>query len=315
MISLKQVKSSDFGGIYPLLQSFETKLDPDVWRRLFDIQWERSSHHCGYGLFDDDTPVGYLGMIFSQRWIDRQKHDFCHLTSWIMRPDYRSHSLSMMMPVMRLKNHTVVDLSASETVVKLSSRLGFQYLDQTIDVLFPDLRRGNHPSAETLHFYSGNEISPLQLSSADKKIFLDHLPYQNCCQLVLAVNQEYCHLAYTRSSDLGIPFAHIQFVSNVDLFRRYQAQICRRIARESRVHLIAIDTRLRSSQELTFSVQMPMKSPRLYRSEILKKEQIDNLYSEYVVLSLNTDLGIRQQILERFPMVKAVKNRLVVQRA
>lgn len=314
MISLKQVKPSDFGEIYPLLQSFETKLDQDMWRQLFDVQWERSSHHCGYGLFDDETPVGYLGTIFSERWIEQKKHNFCHLTSWIMRPDYRSHSLSMMMPIMKLKNHTVVDLSASETVVKLSSRLGFQYLDQTIDVLLPDLRPAHHPSGETVHFYSGNEIASLQLSSADKKVFEDHSPYKNCRQLVVFANQEYCHLTYTRSADLGIPFVHIQSVSNVDLFLRYQSQIRRRIVRESRVPLIAIDARLRSPQQLPFSIQMPMKSPRLYRSETLRREQVDNLYSEYIVLNLNTDLGIRQQIREKFPIVKTVKQHLVAQR-
>jgi hypothetical protein len=308
MVSLQKIDCSRFNEIYPLLESFDSKLSKDLWKTLFNYQWDRYSNYCGYGLFDDEVPVGYLGMLFSQRQINQQKHDFCNLTSWIVRPDYRSHSLSMMMPIMRLKDHTITDLSASETVIKLSERLGFQQLDETIRVLLPypmGLGRGRD---DTLTFHRDNEIAALQLDKYDQLIFEDHRPYDHCRQLVLQVNKhEYCHLLYTTNRHPILSYCHIQSISNISLFDHYQATIRNLISRETGIPLIVIDSRLVASGNFPFSIEIPLGRPRIYRSQKLQPAQIDNLYSEYILLGLRS-LGLRKTLLDTFPMVRKLKD-------
>lgn len=308
MPSLQKIDRSRFDEIYPLLESFDSQLSQDLWKTLFDYQWDRPSSHCGYGLFDDGVPVGYLGMLFSQRTINQQKHDFCNLTSWIVRPDYRSHSLSMMMPVMRLKDHTITDLSASETVLKLSERLGFKSLDTTVQALlpFPITFGGDKSQPHSIH--RDDEVAALSLDSADQTIFEDHRPYGDCHQLVVQGSNpgEYCHVLYTIHPDRLLSYCHIQSISNVEVFGRYQSTIRKCISRDSRILWIIVDSRLIASLKLPYSVEIPVGAPRIYRSNTLQETQVDNLYSEYILLGLRS-LGIRKVLLDALPALRALK--------
>lgn len=309
MVSLRKIDCSRFNEIYPLLDSFDSKLDKESWKTLFNYQWNQPSPYCGYGLFeDDDTPVGYLGMLFSQREIDCKKHDFCNLTSWVVRPDYRSHSLSMMMPVMRLKDHTITDLSATETVIKLSERLGFKRLDTTVCVLLPSPLSIKKDSAKEYSLYKDAEIATLDLSSTDRAILEDHYPYKNCHQLVVQVsNYEYCHVLYTLNRDPILSYCHIQAISNRSLFEQLQAVIRNCIRRDTGISLIIVDSRLVQSIKLPFSFEAPLGAPRIYRSPELAAAQVDNLYSEYILLGLRS-LGVRKVLLDTFPMLRQLKN-------
>lgn len=308
MPSLQKIDCSRFDELYPLLELFDSPLSKDLWKSLFDYQWARSEDYCGYGLFDDGVPVGYLGMLFSQRTIEQQTHHFCNLTSWIVRPDYRSHSLSMMMPIMRLKNHTVTDLSASETVIKLSERLGFKYLDKTVQVLLPLPLGLGQSKAQTLRFYQDDEISELSLTDSEQRIFEDHRRYSDCHQLVIQVTpDEYCHVLYTVHPDSKLSYCHIQSISNIEVFERYQADIRKCIGRAAGISLIVVDSRFVASLKLPLSVEIPVGSPRIYRSNTLQAAQVDNLYSEYILLGLRS-LGIREVLLDTFPAIRQLKH-------
>lgn len=289
MVSLQKVEPSRFAEIYPLLREQWPQLSEDKWRKLFSYQWNRPSSYCGYGLFDEDTAVGFLGMIFSQRQIAKQKELFCNLTSMVVRPDYRSHSLSLLMPVMRLKDYTITDLTASDGLAKLSKRLGFQTLDTAIRVLFPY----GMTTVEEVQLYSDDEIAILPLEATELAVFADHQPYANCHQLVLQTKQGYCHVLYTLNIHTILSYCHIQSISNPLLFERHQAIIRRRIIRDTGIPLIIIDSRLVALINLPFSYQLPLATPRLYRSHHLQPAQIDNAYSELVLLGLRTGLGPR----------------------
>jgi hypothetical protein len=311
MVSLQKIESSRLTEVYPLLRELDPQLSQDHWRKLFSYQWNQPSNYCGYGLFDDGTAVGFLGLIFSHRQIANQKELFCNLTSWVVRPDYRSHSLSLMMPVMRLKDHTITDLSATAGVAKLSERLGFQPLDTTVRVLFPY----GMTTVNQVRLYSDDEIAILPLESSELAVFADHQPHAHCRQLVLHTDQGYCHVLYTLNMHPKLSYCHIQSISNAPLFERHQAIIRRRIIRDTGIRLIIIDSRLVAPIKLPFSCQIRLRTPRLYRSQQLQPAQIDNAYSELVLLGLNTDfdlpgfgppgygplgLGLRQQLVEAF---------------
>lgn len=308
MVSLQKVEPSRFADIYPLLRSRDSRFSQDTWKNLFDYQWNRESY-CGYGLFDENKAVGYLGMIFSQRQIAQKKYNFCNLTNWVVKPEYRSHSLSLMMPIMRLKDHTITDLSATEEVVKISERLGFKCLDTAIRVLLP------YPisisAADTAQLYSNNEIAGLPLETWDLEVFAHHQPYSKCHQLVLQSNEDYCHIIYTTHGYGPLSYCHIQSISNVLLFKRYQALIRHHIIRDTGISLIVIDSRLVASIDLPFSFQLKRHTPRIYRSEQLQPDQIDNLYSECILLDVSLSLRVVKLMLDTFPILRKVKSQLI----
>ena len=203
-----------------------------------------------------------------------------------------------MMPVMRLKDYTITDLSAGSEVIKISKRLGFKDLDTAVQVLLP--HRGIS-SVGVNRMLEGNAIASLPLKANDLKVFKDHYPYSNCHQLVIQDGTSYCHVIYTQNRDPDLSYCHIQSISNPMLFECHHLAIRQQIMRRSGIPLIVIDTRLLSSVNLPFSYRLPLSSPRIYRSAQLQPSQIDNLYSELTLLAFSTvdclALGWREKAL------------------
>lgn len=318
MVSVRPVAPADFEQLHPLLHWHDPTLTKDAWQRIFDYTWAHNNPHCGYGLFDRDEAVGFIGFIFCERSLAYQSASskpfkFCNLTTWVVKPQYRSHSLSLMMPVMRMKDYTVTDLSASDDVIEVSKRLGFKILDEAVTVLLPygwsAYRRKTYydrPYRELAVALNnaillGKNTTEISLPPVEQKIFNDHRRYAHCHQLVLKLGKDCCHVAYTLNHEAQLSYSHIHFISDRTLFEQHQQIIRQQIIRQSGLPLIVIDSRLTASAKLPFSYRLPLSSPRIYRSSQLVPAQIDNLYSELVLLEFGTAdslaLGWREKAL------------------
>ena len=66
MVSVRPVTASDFEQVYPLLDWHDPDLGKIGWQRIFDYAWQHDEPHCGYGLFDEDEAIGFLGFIFQR---------------------------------------------------------------------------------------------------------------------------------------------------------------------------------------------------------------------------------------------------------
>ena len=324
MVSVRPVTPSSFEQLYPLLHWHDPALDKAMWQRIFDYSWTHDNPYCGYALFEDSKSgeseaVGFIGFIFSDRphphspnrSTTNRSTKICNLTTWVVKPQYRGHSLSLMMPVVRMKEHTVTDLSAGDDVIKLSKRLGFKILDDAVKILLPQgvsssaIAGQPTKSAATSAIFMNEAIAPLLLPPTERTLFNDHRPYPNCHQLVLKVKDQICHVVYTLNRDTELSYAHIQYINNPALFEQHQMAIRQRIIRQSGLPLIAIDSRLVASLTLPFSYHLPLSSARIYRPSpsqpSLRPEQIDNLYSELALLDFSTAdslaLGWREKAL------------------
>jgi hypothetical protein len=253
MVSLQKVDASMFDRVYPLLREHDPSLDRTTWQRLFNYQWFHPEDYCGYGLFDDDRVVGYLGLIFSQRAIASQVERFCNLSTWIVQEPYRGHSLSMMLPVIKLRNYTLTDLSPFPEVAELAKRLGFKELDLKLKLLLPfgfpfQVLNSNH-----LQISHNPSLIQTILKGEDLKLFLDHQSYPNCKHLTIFSNTQYCYLIFTIIRNKSFSYCHIHYISHIHV-----------------------------------SWELPFNSIKLYKSETLSIQSIDNLYSEVILLNLNT---------------------------
>lgn len=287
MVSLQRVDASVFSDVCPLLRQIDPSLTETVWSSIFNYKWEREEDYCGYGLFDDKEIVGFLGLIFSKRMIDDNIEYFCNMTSWIVKEQYRGHSLSLLLPVLRLKYHTITDLSPSEDVIRILERFGFKELDSRVKILLPTgiFRRDNSIDNCCISL-DMNQMKGI-LNEKEMRIFKDHFDYPYFGHLLAYNDNSHCYVIFTIVRKTRLPYCYIQYISNVELFSIYSRTIRSRITKAGKTRFVLVDSRLVRGIKFPFSYDLPIRFPKLYRSSSLRPEQIDNLYSELPLLNLN----------------------------
>jgi hypothetical protein len=285
--AVERLYPDDFARVYPLLERHGPAISKDQWRTLFDYGFQRDEEHVGYGLVDGDAVVGYVGLIFSQRDISDNIERFCNATSWIVDVAYRQSSLDLMLPVIRLKSHVLTDFSPAPDVARWCVRWGFKELEKHARVLWstglPTPRRAQ--AAITTR----PEEMGKHLADEELQILTDHRPFSGCKHLLIKADGRLCYLLYTRvPRTLGLSYAHVLYASDPEVFARHSVQIRRALARETRTRFVAIDERHVRGLKLPRAHTVTMSVPRFYRSNDVKPEHIDSLYSEMAMLGLSS---------------------------
>jgi hypothetical protein len=287
MVSLQRVDVTMFRDVYPLLLEHDPSLTEVEWRSIFNYAWEKEEQYCGYGLFDGKEIVGFLGLIFSKRHINNEVEYFCNLTSWMVKEHYRDHSLSLIVPVLRLKNCTITDLSPSDTVIRILQRFGFKELDSRVKILFPiGIFKKNNVIDDCLITQDKIQIKKI-LKEQDTKLLLDHYRYHHVHHLLAYSDNRHCYLIFTIVKNRRVPYCYILYINNIELFSIYSYKIRSEISKIGRTPLVLVDSRLVKDITLPFSYNLPLRFPKLYRSSSLRPEQIDNLYSELPLLNVS----------------------------
>src|ERR1041385_5631266 len=144
MLTIQKAVSDDFERVYPLFEAFgDTQIPKESWQKIFAPPWKSPEDFCGYLLLENNDVRGYLGLIFSERLIDCKPEKFCNMTSWVVRQEFRSHSMLLLLESLKLKNYTLTNFKASPTVATLLNKLGFTSfpLDQIVLLPFPSDRK------------------------------------------------------------------------------------------------------------------------------------------------------------------------------
>ena len=278
-----------FDDVYPLLSELDGSYSREKWRKIFDYQWESDEGYVGFALVDDRKVVGFNGAIFSRRIIDGREARFCNLTSWIVKEQYRTESLRLVFPVLKLKGYTITNLTMNERAWEITRRLGFKNLDTTVRILFlvPGLSATRKEEAPVI-VSDQSKIAGI-LDPVNLKIFRDHL-YYNCGHLVIQDKYGYSYIVYTRKHyrkyNFDIPYAQIHYISDRSAFLRSLNKIKSYFLKSLKYFFLAVDERLIGNATIPYSKVYQLEIPRMYKSEGLSREQVDSLYSELVVLGL-----------------------------
>lgn len=282
MVSLQKVDRSMYDKVSPLLLDLNAQVN---WRNVFECSWQ-AEDYCGYGLFDGEEIVGFLGLIFSRRAIADRVENFCNIHSWIVKPQYRDRSISLILPVLRLKDCTLTDLSPASRVIEILQSLGFKKLDSKLRVLLPVGGR-NRSAIEKVKLTQEKSHIAERLSQQNFRLFQDHINYSNCNHLLIDNGKNYCYVIYTIVKQAFLSHCYIQYISNIQIFSQYSGAIRSEIMRHSRTPLVVVDSRLIAPFKLPFSYDLPFSFPKLYKSSSLKPDRIDNLYSELILLNFS----------------------------
>jgi len=282
MISLKQAHTEDFDRIYPLLKGFNhPRLGIEDWLRIFQDNWKTNTGYIGYMLLDDDNVVGFFGLLFSNLKINGQYHNMCNFGNWIVKQDYRANAISMLLPLLRLNDYTITNISASSSVHQIFKKLGFKEIDRTWRILFP-LFSPIDLTFSKCSFYEDEDIKD-RINGEILSIYRDHITLPKCFHLLVTHHEQTCYILITKTIRKHIPFARIHYISNPDIFIKFCGKIIIRICGRTGTVAGIIDERLLKKRIIPLSLTWhPM--PILYKSQTLDEDKIGTIYSEEVVL-------------------------------
>jgi hypothetical protein len=287
VIRVEKVDCSNLKGINDILTDIWSTDSEERRKKVFGYQWERDETHCGLILIDGDKTVGFLGMIFSRRLINNKVEKFCNLTSWFVCKDYRSRSIFLILPLHAMKDYTITDLTPSKNVYKIQNKLGFKDLETNGRLLLPFGRRLFEPKYAPINLTHDLVAIEQKLEGQNLIIFNDHKHY-SCCHFLLTSKDRCCYIIYTILRRKRTQHVHLHYISDPDLFALAYRDIRKSILSHAKARFLLIDSRFVKNRKLPLSICLPYRAPKQYISATLKPEQIDNLYSELVMLNLRT---------------------------
>ncbi len=281
-LSNKQATSVDFPRVLPLLKKFRSGhlIDDPTWQRLFTRKWKGSDKYCGLILQSGKEPVGFIHSLFSDRLIDGKHSSFCNLGTWIVEPEFRSKSMSLLFPFMKLKNVTLTSFTANPRFIPILEGFKFSSLEGEIFFLPPSI--SVNPKVEVLMH---KENISQELSGEPLRIFIDHRDL-SCDHIVLDTPRGACYLIFNPTRKKGLPVAYLNYVSDLDIFLTHIHSASSRICARLRVAALMIGAHTLRGKKLKGSLQVERKFKLWFRSEDLSSFDVDTLYSEYQVLGL-----------------------------
>jgi hypothetical protein len=286
MAKLIKIKPEMFDEVYGLLKDFDATNTKEQWRRIFDYTWDRDEDYVGYALQDQGRVVGFLGLIFSERLIQGKKEKFCNLSSWIVKKDYSSESIALILDVRNLQEHTLTNLTPSKDVYLILKQFGFQMLEDQVTILpmVPNFR--SFFSSRKLYFSSDPEKLMARLSEQHRILFKDHnTSYSKQC-IVYDGMGEYCYIIFKEIIRKKVKFNNILYMSHPSLFKDHASYMLYKMFRMSGALFSILDARILRGVAVGLSWKRPLSYARLFHSKRIHRSEIDNLYSEAVLLPI-----------------------------
>ena len=258
----------------------------DGFPRLCTTNWLADNPTRGFVLTDGGRIVGYCGTIYSQREINGKTGIVCNYSSYYVAPAYRGRGLAQTLVAASARDERITYIShtpAPPTRRALES-LGFAILDRGVLLLPLGL------NAETL-WQSRVDIDVNErtvrasLGQAERRIYDDHASY-DCLHMTARDAGGAAYLVVKRRlrrmRSVRIPVSQILHCSEPDVLTRNLERIKLAIMWQQKTFGIAMNERF-----------LP-KAPRAirqeaiaqYRSPVFTPNELDLLYSEFVLLDI-----------------------------
>jgi hypothetical protein len=274
--------------VRPVAEFLHKELNANItvaqWAAGISPPWAAAQPNHGFLLRAGEQVVGAHLALYSVREIEGRVERFCNLHAWCVLKDYRSHSLRLLLTLLSQKGYHFTDLTPCATVVTLNSALKFSHLDVT-RVLIPNLP-WPFLSPGTRVIYEPAEIERT-LRGHDLEIYRDHArAAAEAFHVAVSKDGETCYVMFRRQRVKHLLlFASILHVGNQKLFRSTAGHVFRHILVHHRLPATLAELRVVGFRPMG-SIMLKSKRPKMYRSENLRPEQIDYLYSELTCMQI-----------------------------
>lgn len=259
-----------------------------AWRALFEHGWDtaRIEAPAGYLLLDhasdpDGRIVGFLAAKRAERQLESGPTRVCNIGMWCILPEYRAWSIQLLLAATNEADVTYTVLTPSPGVARLLPRVGFRQLEEAKIVMPPLLQ------AKTLFTRGARlEWEPFAvrrlLDERQRRVFDDHARHP-CLQLFLGEADCWAHLVFKRRVKRGIAVSELLGCDDVALLRRHLERVKLVVLRAQGTAALAADARLLGAPRPAGIV---LSRPAFFRSQTLAPAEIDNLYSQIVLLPI-----------------------------
>lgn len=279
LVELHPITVDDLPAVARFLHDdLNPRIPADRWASEIVPTWTVDQPNYGFMLRSGGAVVGAHLALYSEREIDGVAQRFCNLAGWCVAPPYRSHALSLLRALLRQKSYHFTDLSPSPDVAILNTRLGFATLDAST-VAVPNLPWPVFPKG--VRVFSGRRRIEKSLRRDDLAVYRDHAGAAAARHVVITRGAQTCHVIFRRVRRMNVDlplFASLVHVSNPDLFLATSAHFFRHLLVRHGIPATIIESHIVDARFPRSRVVS--SNPKMYRSDSLRPDQIDLLYSE-----------------------------------
>jgi hypothetical protein len=215
--------------------------------------------------------------FYSERMINGHLERFCNLGAWCVLEEYRAQGLRLIRGLLRQGDYHFTDLSPSGNVVAINERLRFVSLDTSTAVV-PNLPWP--VPARAIRVSSAPDEVARTLTGRDSDIYRDHTDTAAARHVVISRGDDHCYVIWRHDRRKRLPiFGSVLYVSDPELFGEAALLFSRHLLLRHRVLVTLAELRVVGSRPPR-SMMLPKARPKMFRSDRLKPDQIDYLYSE-----------------------------------
>jgi len=250
----------DFNKVYPLLlQMNNSRLTKEDWFHLFQNHWDLDEFSPGMVLQLGDDIVGYIGTIYSRQIINDKSQLCCNLTTWIVQDEYRSHSIMMLLPLLRNKNLLLTSFSSNNVSYAVYKKLGFKDANTQKRIVY------SFPFFQSDKYELLTEVDQISevIKEPYKAVFNDHKNFANSYVLI-NYKDEQCLLMGINQEQLFRLF----YVSNKAFLQKHLKFFRYKLMQQLQAKQMYIDEDLLEGAFLLLSRKVSWGKPYQYKSNI-----------------------------------------------
>jgi len=258
---------------------------PATWRNLFNYHWFGEKPDLGFMLVDGAEIVGFLGTVYSWRWIVGETKLVCNLSSWYVRPKYRAWAISLLTAAIRDDNMIYTALTPGSVSQNVLREFGFVPLAK---IILPPLAHLETLSKSRATIGFEPDAVRRSLNVHHQQIFDDHAPY-DCLQLILREGSEQAYMVVKRlavhrrvpllRTATKLRYSEILYCSEPSLLARHLEQVKLAILAKQRTLFLVADESM-----------FPLRPRGIVKHYAMQKPGVrdlhwgDELYSELLLL-------------------------------
>lgn len=250
------------------------------WQAILSGRWSGPDDSYAITVRDAGTLIGVLGLVTAKRPTVSGMVKTSNMTSWYVNKTHRGQGIgSLMLELVTADPEiTVTNFSSARGAVPVVERAGFSILDSERLIW----RSSDATARLPVHH------DPLQLSDAltkrDRRVLADHAGLnlktvavetsEGQCVMVLSIKQK--HDNYVTHE--------VMYLGDRALFGRYARIIADSIL-PAEAAVLSVDRRFVAPGAMPDAIET-IAVPRFYTAGRMPAEDVDNLYSEIVLLDL-----------------------------
>jgi hypothetical protein len=289
-LKVEKAVAEDFERIYPLLLRFNNpNISKDQWKNLFSNYWNFQQGYCGYKLMDGEEVAGFIAYILSRKFIRQRWENFCNISSWIVKPEFRGNSIDLLYPLLELRDHTIVSFTPTPGAYKVETKLFKLEVLDAAEVIMPVLPRlpgGKNKKLKILTRDKHSSDTMVQyLTEEEKTIFRDHENF-DCHHVVILSERGNLYLILRQVYKRHLPFVKLYYANNLPLFQHFLQELRYRLPLALKACGIVVDSRFLGDKPVPLKKTKRFYLPMLYKSDHLQPQEVDYLYSEFFLLGL-----------------------------